>query len=141
MVELRERISGFGDMTVHRLLYEYGRDMRGRRDQKSFSEPEWQEWLINLAKAHQDKRSISTVKELARLASRPHLTAEQIAIRNSDIIDGAFAKMSSTGQVELDKLLVNHALGLDLLETLLGCPSRVAVKEELDKWLDPASGF
>ena len=141
VVDLRDRLSGLGEITVHRLLLEYGRDMRRRRDERSFSESEWQAWLIKLAKAHQAKRSISTVDELAELTGGRHLTAEQIAIRNSDIIDGAFAKRSSTGEVELDPLLVNHALGLDLLETLLGCSSRAAVKEELNKWLDPLRGF
>ena len=141
VIELRERLSGVGEITLHRLLFEYGRDMRGLRDQRSFSEQEWQAWLIKLAKAHQAKRRIATVDELTRLTGGRHLSTEQITIRNSDIIDGAFAKKTSSGTLDLNKLLVNHALGLDLLVALLACSSSAAVNTELDKWIDPLRGF
>ena len=141
VIDLRGRLSGVGEITLHRLLFEYGRDLRGQRDERSFSEDEWQAWLIKLAKAHQEKRSIATVDELGGLSGGYHLSAEQIAIRNSDIIDGAFAKKSSPGTVDLDKRLVSHALGLDLLEALLACSSRECVKQELDTSIDPLRGF
>ena len=141
VINLRNRLSGVGEITLHRLLYEYGRDMRGQRDEKSFSEEEWRNWLIKLAKAHRDKRSIATVDELSSLTGGPHLSADQIGIRNTDIIDGPFAKKSSVGTFYLDKSLVNHALGLDLLEALLVCSCRETVIKELGKSIDPLHGF
>ena len=130
VIELRERLSDVGEITPHRVLFEYGRDMRGRRDQRSFSEQEWQAWLIKLAESHQAKQRIATIDELTSLTGGPHLSTEQIAIRNSDIIDGAFAKRSPSGTLALDKLLVNHALGLDLLVALL---ARISQTDVLDR--------
>ena len=42
VVRFRERLVEAGQITVHRLLWEYGRDTFGVRAEKSFSENEWQ---------------------------------------------------------------------------------------------------
>ena len=52
VVRFRERLVEAGQITVHRLLWEYGRDTFGVRAGKSFSENEWKDWLKEIAQSH-----------------------------------------------------------------------------------------
>ena len=55
VVRLRERLANVKEITVHRLLWEYGRDSFGERAAgHSFSESEWREWLQEIAKRVRD---------------------------------------------------------------------------------------
>ena len=52
VIDLRERLEGIGQITIHRIFWEYGRDTLGESGEKSFSEQEWKEWLKKIAKKH-----------------------------------------------------------------------------------------
>lgn len=141
VVDMRQHLSSLKTVTFHRVLFEYGRDMRGRRDEKSFSETEWRQWLIKLAKSYHENIETTTEHELSELTGGAHLTAEEIKIRNSDIIDGSFIEKASPHNFSLDKRLVFHALGLDLLESLVVAHNLTEMNSILETWLGPLSGF
>ena len=49
VVRFREVLGDAGQVTVHRVLWEYGRDTLGTLDQKSLGPDEWSEWLRHIA--------------------------------------------------------------------------------------------
>ena len=77
-------------MTVHRLLWEYGRDSFGVRAGRSFSEDEWRAWLGEIATQYRAGIEQFTLKSLGDTASRPDLSESEVDARLSDIIDGQF---------------------------------------------------
>jgi len=146
VVQFREKLMESGDVTVHRLLWEYGRDSFGVRSGRSFSEFEWRAWLAEIARNYREKgvRSYS-LRELSESTARPDLGQREVAARLSDIIDGRFAQENPNrpGVFELDPVIVLHALGAALLNTLEAVvpaqPSIVA--NALNTWLDPIAGL
>lgn len=97
VVRFRERLVEAGQVTVHRLLWEYGRDTFGQRSGRSFSEQEWRAWLSEIAKRYRAGLGSFSVKSLAETAERADLSADDVYARLSDIIDGQFAKVDSVG--------------------------------------------
>jgi hypothetical protein len=146
VVRFREKLIESGDVTVHRLLWEYGRDTFGVRAGRSFSEPEWRAWLAELARNYREEGAQNySLRELGESAARPDLSQQEVAARLSDIIDGHFAQghPNRPGVYELDPVIVSHALGAALLNTLDAVvpaqPSIVA--NALNTWLDPIAGL
>ncbi len=143
VVKLRERLVDAGQITVHRLLWEYGRDTFGERAEKSFSETEWQDWLKEIAEKHLDGVRMFSVKSLGKTASRPDLSGNEVYMRLSDIIDGRFAESDASGSFRLTPTVVAHALGAALLTRIDTAEASDfdTLHIRLTQWLDPIAGL
>ena len=143
VVRLRERLVGSGEITVHRILWEYGRDYFGERNQMSFSSNEWEDWLKEIASAFRREVQPSSLKTLSETVYRPGLDPNHVEARLSDIIDGRFATRNETGDFELNPTIIAHALGIALLDRFhcATSPSFETLQAELTEWLDPIAGF
>jgi hypothetical protein len=143
VVRFRERFVEAGQVTVHRLLWEYGRDTFGERAGTSFSETEWRAWLREVAQKYRNGVREFSVKSLGEMASRPDLSAREVYARLSDIIDGRFAILDQAGNPQLTPAVVAHALGAALLAHLdtVTAPTYATLDAELMQWLDPIAGL
>ncbi|HEY5778599.1 MAG TPA: hypothetical protein VIT00_07655, partial [Terrimicrobiaceae bacterium] len=144
VVSFRERLVTAGQVTVHRLLWEYGRDTFGERATgRSFSENEWRDWLKEVAQSYRDGVRDFSVKALAETASRRDLTESEVFARLSDIIDGRFARQGPSGSLQLTPTVVSHALAVALLSHLAAIPTQTfdAINFEVSQWLDPIAGL
>ena len=142
VIRFRSNLVEEGKVTVHRLLWEYGRDTLGNRGQNSFGPEEWKEWLERISEKCRDGIRNFSQRGLSETVSAPHLTPNQVYARLSDIIDGRMVT-SVSGSLQLDPVLVQHALGAGLLVHLdQACGSSyLALDEKLATWLDPIAGF
>jgi hypothetical protein len=131
-----------GQVTVHRLLWEYGRDSFAAAAGRAFSEGEWREWLVRMATQHRNGVAAYSTAELGATAARPDFTTSETYARLSDIIDGRFTT-SQSGRHMLAPVVVTHALGAALLthidEAARQAPE--ALEAALDGWLDPIAGL
>jgi hypothetical protein len=143
VVRLRDRLVEGGQVTVHRLLWEYGRDTFGERAGKSFSEAEWRAWLAEIANRYRSGVQEFSLKALGETASRPDLSEREVYARLSDIIDGQFAKPGPSGNMQLSPTVLSHALGAALLSHLdtMSVAAFATVEAEVTQWLDPIAGF
>jgi hypothetical protein len=143
VMRFRNRLVEAGHVTVHRLLWEYGRDTFGERAGRSFSEAEWQAWLKEIAQRYREGIREFSLKTLGETASRPDLTESEIYARLSEIIDGRFARPNPSGNLQLTPTVVAHALGAALLAHLdtIAQPTFATVESELAQWLDPIGGL
>ena len=143
VVRFRERLVDAGRVTVHRLLWEYGRDSFGERAGKSFSEPEWQDWLRDIARQHRDGVREFSLKALGETARRADLTEREVYARLSDIVDGRFMVRGPSGTLQFTPTVVAHALGAGFLNHLdRKQPATLTAAEiEVTQWLDPISGL
>lgn len=144
VVRLRERLADTGGVTVHRLLWEYGRDTLGVRGGKSFSEQEWWDWLAKVASQRLKGQRSYNLGSLGNMISRPDLDPTDVSRRLSEIVDGGHASTGGCGgPYELSATLVAHALGAALLDHLgnESAIQREEAEEKLTKWLDPIAGL
>ncbi|MCF8146848.1 MAG: hypothetical protein K9N21_23320 [Deltaproteobacteria bacterium] len=143
VVRFRDRLVEVGQVTVHRLLWEYGRDTLGVRAEKSFSDSEWQEWLKEIAQKYREGIDEYSIKSLSETTSRPDLTESEVYARLSDIIDGRFAVPGPSGKLQLTPTVVAHALGTALLAHLdeITNTTFASLEAHLAKWLDPIAGL
>lgn len=143
VIRFHERLTDAGQVTVHRLLWEYGRDTLGARAGKSFSEDEWRSWLQEVAQRHIDGIRRYSMRSLGETTERADLSSNQVFLRLSDIIDTRFAITKAPGQLELSSTLVAHALGAALLSHMdaLGITDRDKADLQFAEWLDPISGL
>ena len=143
VVRFRERLVHAGQVTVHRLLWEYGRDTLGERAENSFDPDEWLQWLREMAITCRDGIHAFSVRSLSETVDRPDLTKNEVYARLSDIIDGRIATPNTIGDFELNPLLVAHALGVALLNHLdqVVAPTYSSLELKLSEWLDPISGL
>jgi hypothetical protein len=143
VIRFRDRLVEADQVTVHRLLWEYGRDTLGERAGKSFSEDEWRAWLAEIADRYRSGIQTFSLKSLAETASRPDLSEREVYARLSDIIDGRFAMPRPSGIMQLRPTVVAHALGAALLahlDALCGATFATAAAE-VAHWLDPIAGL
>ena len=143
VVHFRERLVEAGQITVHRLLWEYGRDAFGERAGKSFSEGEWKDWLKEIAQQRRNGIKEYSVRSLGETVDRSDFTESEVYVRLSDIIDGRFTTSSESGTLQLIPSVVAHALGAALLDHLsqVASPTFETLDAKLTGWLDPISGF
>lgn len=143
VVRLRDRLVEAERVTVHRLLWEYGRDALAERAGRSFSESEWREWLQDIAQRYRDGMKQFTVRVLGETANRADLSKREVYQRLSDIVDGQFATTDASGRSQLTPTVVAHALGADLLAQLdeIGASTFEAVEALISQWLDPIAGL
>jgi hypothetical protein len=143
VVRLKDRVDRTAEITVHRLLWEYGRDAKGERAGRSFSEDEWRAWLREIADRYRDGVRGFSVRTLGETAVRPDLSERQVSARLSDIIDGRFTIPGLAGLHRLKPDVVAHALGATLLAQFTegGTKSFDSLEPELSHWLDPIDGL
>ena len=143
VVRFRDRLVDSGRVTMHRLLWEYGRDTLGIRAGKSFSEREWRDWLRDIARQHRRGIREFSIRSLGETVSRPDLTEGEVYARLSDIVDGRFATPRTSGDLQLTSAVVSHALGAALLSHLsqVASPNFETLDVKLKQWLDPIAGF
>lgn len=144
VVRLRERLADVKEITVHRLLWEYGRDSFGERvAHRSWSETEWREWLQEIARRVRDGITRFSRKELAEITDRADLTKNEVQARLSDILDSQFSQSTGTGQIALTPAIIAHALGLALIAELeqYGDQGFGKMEAELNGWLDTIAGM
>ncbi|MER0215568.1 MAG: hypothetical protein DU481_05090 [Nitrosomonas sp.] len=143
VVRFRDRLIEAGQITVHRLLWEYGRDTLGVRAGKSFSEAEWQAWLQAIAQKYRDGTQKYTPQSLSESVSLPYLNESENYVRLSDIIDGRFAEPDPSGNLHFTSTVIEHALGVALLthlDSILDA-SFTSLHTALTQWLDPIAGL
>ena len=143
VVRFREKLAEPGQATLHRLLWEYGRDTFGVFPEKSFSETEWKGWLSIIAQQYREGMREFSTRSLANTVDRPDLTERHVYARLSDIVDGRFSEQDQSGNWNLSPVLVAHALGVALLNHLgqVDSTNFDTLNGRLAKWLDPISGF
>jgi hypothetical protein len=142
VVSQRDRLANAEQVTIHQLLWEYGRDTFGVRAERSFSEDEWRAWLCDVAREHRKGIEQFSLKSVGEIASRPDLSENQIYARLSDIIDGQFMIGSAASGYQLAPNMVAHALGSALLAMLdVTLNSFDDVTAKLGAWLDPIAGL
>ena len=137
------QLAGTGQVTVHRLLWEYGRDSLGDCAGRSFNEAEWRAWLQEIASRHLAGVREYSLKSLAETASRADLSPHEVAARLSDIVDGQFTEPTTSGGLQLRPTIVVHALGVALLAVLDTVPSPTfeSLEAAATRWLDPIAGI
>jgi len=116
VIRLKDHLVEAGEITLHRLLWEYGRDVRGERAGSSFSETDWRAWLSEIAMRYRDGARNFSMKTLGETASRPDLSESEVFARLSDIIDGQLTTPGPGGVHRFKPDVVAHALGAALLE-------------------------
>ena len=143
VVRFRDRLVESGKVTIHRLLWEYGRDTFGIRAGKSFSERDWRDWLRDIAEKYRAGIPEFSIKSLGETVDRPDLTEGEVSARLSDIIEGRFATTSTSGSIQLTSSVVAHALGVALLNHLdqVTPATFETLDAKLKEWLDPIAGF
>lgn len=143
VVRFRAELMQEGRVTVHRLLWEYGRDAFGVRAERSFSEEDWRGWLREIALNYRKGIRQFSTATLTETVDRPDLTEREVYARLSDIVDGRFTSRRPSGDIELRPEVIAHALGAALLyhldDTLLG--TFETVDAELKEWIDPIAGL
>ncbi|MYB55749.1 MAG: hypothetical protein F4X51_05100 [Gemmatimonadetes bacterium] len=143
VVRFRKELVEADQVTVHRLLWEYGRDFFGIRASKSFSENEWRGWLKEIAQQHRNGIEKYSERTLVETVARHDLSENQVYARLSDIIDGRFATRDSSGNLQITPAVVAHALGAALLNDLNqeSSPNLENLNSKLEEWFDPISGL
>ena len=144
VIRFREALIEAGQVTVHRLLWEYGRDYFGVRAGRSFSQNEWRDWLTEIAQKHRNDIEYKySLKSLGETIARPDLSQNEVYARLSDIIDGPFTNPKSSGNLQLTPTVVAHALGAALLDDLNqeASPTFETLNAKLAEWFDPISGL
>jgi len=145
VVRFRDRLIEAGQVTVHRLLWEYGRDTLGVRAGRSFSEEEWRDWLQELARQYLEGTRYYTWRELGNTISRPDLEPPDVFRRLSDIVDAQFATSRTATPIALTPTLMTHALAAALLRDIdideVRALDHAAVERRLVEWLDPIQGL
>lgn len=143
VIRFRERLVDAGAVTLHRLLWEYGRDTAGASVDKVFSAEDWEEWLRATAKTIREGIHTYSMNDLSEMAARRDLSESEIYQRLSELVDSTFFHKRADGTRELSPAMVAHALGATVVSLLSENPtaSREVLESELTQWLDPISGL
>jgi len=142
VVRLHGRLRNTENITIHRLLWEYGCDSQGLRNHMQFSQQDWLIWLDKVAEDHRQGKQKYNNEKLAKMLHRDDLDCNDVSRRVSEIADTVFTTLKADGQVQLSDLLISHALGAALLNHLLDEKAEAAVTaNRLTNWLDPIAGL
>jgi hypothetical protein len=142
VISLKDRLATAGHVTVHRLLWEYGKDTFGERGERSFTEREWKEYLQDVAQDLKAGTRAFTSGEISKFVERGYLNPNQVFSRLSDIVDGRFMRESDYG-FEFVPEMVAHSLAIALIKALtqLKSADKTVMSERLASWLDPIAGL
>lgn len=151
VMKLSSKVELEGDATLPRLLWTYGRDELGARENRAFSEAEWEAWLLQLAQTlWHDIQAVAagtgsmrhfSLDELDTMVSRQSLGPSLNYRRLSEIIDGTWMEQvpSRPHSYRPKASTVYLALGATVLQLL---EETVTVNVDaadttLATWLDP----
>lgn len=143
VISLKETLASSGQITIHRILWEYGKDTLGVHSGRVFSENDWEGFLKKVAQHYRNGIHQYSHQSLSEAVYSPDLTAQEVYARLSNIIDGEFATRNQSGDWQITHTIVAQALGLGLFHYLEGIsPSNYeTLNNELCKWLEPIEGF
>lgn len=143
VLRLRSTLSNASEVTIQRVLWEYGRDELSARSDRAFSQDEWSAWLTSIAEKHRSGSPVRSLTSLEASVSRPILEPNEVYRRLSEIVDGQFAKLNAFGNITLSADLVEHALGLQLIAELSGIDNEDEeyLSELAHRFLEPLSGL
>jgi len=135
VTRLRNKLPSKG-VTVHQVIWEYGRNALGRR---ATTEGDWLGWLRVVASKTRDNIIHSSRWPLESTAHRPDLTHDEVYERISDIIDGNLLVPDKAGSFRVRPEIVSHALALAAIDNLKQLPEPTfdEVNQKLGEWLDP----
>ena len=139
VIRLRKSLPTNG-LTVHRVIWEYGRGTLGRHGEVSLTDDEWLDWLRVVAMKCRHNVMRYTLRSLLATASRPDLTENEVYGRLSDIIDGELVVPDPAGGGYRPRsTILAHALALAVIEHLTQLPEPTfdEVNQKLAQWLDP----
>ena len=96
-----------------------------------------------IAQKYRDGINDYTLKSLSESVSLPYLKESENYARLSDIIDGRFAELDSSGNLHFTSTVIEHALGVALLTHLnsVADTSFASLYTALTQWLDPIAGL
>ena len=140
-MRFRARLKDLGQITAHRLLWEYGRDTLPEK--AAFTESQWRGWLQEVARRYRGGLRRYRESDLRDTVGGVGQTPREVYARLSAIVEGQFAEVGDYGSHHLRKDIVAHALGMALLEHLTSGGSNYDVdcSSVLDAWLEPISGM
>lgn len=142
-----------GDATPSRLLWAHGRDELSLREQRAFSEQEWEDWLLQLARSYWDaiesgatptsRAPTYTLADLDEMVARRTLEPSHNYRRLQEIVDGTWMEQvpGRPGVFRPKADTIHLALGAAVLRFLED--SERAGSETVDgtlaRWLDPVA--
>ena len=141
IVRLRSKLGDVGEVTVHRLLWEYGASAIQVSSAGAFSEREWRRFLLELATDYRDGSRRSTYRRIETLSASTTRTPDQVYRRVSGVIDGIFTTLDQDGDPQFDPDFVYHALGLALVARMEQVEAAEEPATVLDRFLDPIAGY
>lgn len=143
VIRFRERLVDGGAITLHRLLWEYGRDTAAQSMDRAMSPADWTDWLRTIAEDLQKGIKVYSLKDLSERAALDHLGESEVYQRLSEIIDTSFVSEQVDGKLQLSPVMVAHALGATAVHLLSSHAdaSRAGLESALSQWLDPIAGL
>jgi hypothetical protein len=143
VIKLRENLDNSSEVTLHRMLWEFGRDLWSTHTNRKFSEDDWRSTLGEIAENLRNGFDVYNLKQISHLASRADLGESETYQRLSEIVDGTFFIELPSGKYKLSEAAVAHALGAAMLTQLqdVSLGTSAEVEEVLAEWLDPISGL
>ena len=151
--KLKDNVALQSEVSIPRLLFEYGRDELQQRQQSTLTEDNWVAWLVERARQYHQKiehtkqlAQPETYQDVANSLDSPHLSRDEVARRLSDVVDGGLFEKAAggiTSRLVLKQDAAILGLGLALLDTLAGLQSShfETIQAELDKWLEPVAAI
>ena len=143
VVYLKEALKSPGQITIHRILWEYGRDTLGESSERTFSTNAWKEFLKEIATHYRNGIREYSHQSLGETVNCPDLSVQQVYARLSSIVDGQFATRSESGDWQIAPAMVAQALGVGLLHHLdkVDPSNHETLNNALAKWLEPIAGL
>lgn len=142
-LRLRSSLRNAPEITIQRILWEYGRDQLSNQNNRAFSEDEWRDWLTSIAQRYRLGMPVRSLASLEESVSRPTLEPYEVYGRLSEIIDGQFVERDAFGKISFSHDLVEHALGLQLVADLSGVNEEdpAHLTDFAHQYLEPLSGL
>ena len=137
VIQLKDRLGGVEGVTIHRLLWEYG---KSSFTTSAYGTLGWRQFILNLATEFSSGARKITSKEVEEMSSSAATTQDLVYLRVSQVIDGVFTTMSQFGELDFEPNFVRHALGLALVKRLEGKTAEGAI-EGLEKFLQPINQY
>ena len=141
VVRLRDKLGGVHEVTVHRLLWEYGASAIATSTGGAFSEKSWRRFVLDLAREYLDGNRHPTIGRVTELSADATLTRDRVYSRVSGVIDGIFTQLDNDGGLVISADFVHHALGLALVTQIERVGSDEDTATVLEQFLDPIASY
>ena len=142
VVRYGNKLEDPSQITVHQLLWEYGKDTFGNRAGISVSENEWRGFLRRIAKKLSEGTQDFSENLIAEMTNLHILSKDQVYARFSEIVDGSFVEKDTKGFYKLSPTIIPHALAVALLDCFITDKySPDEIRSKLLEWLDPIAGY